>query len=189
MATCAPRLRGAAPHSCPTTAAATDVRPRWPPGGVPAATWRLGARLVEVFDTGGARGLGVRARRAIPDGTALGIYGGEVLTTAELDARYGADGVGEYAITLQDGLHVDAADVRVRSWAGYVNDARGTGAAVNCVLDGWGVVHSLAHIAAGQELLLDYGDAYWRGTPVAGMALLLPPTPPPTNPRRDDSEN
>ena len=133
-------------------------------------------------------GKGAHAKAQMDAGTFLGTYRGERLTTAEAQARYPrGDAYYLLAVPGEEDVLVDAADPSKSNWLRFLNHARG--AKCNCVmLDGGRVrvSHSpAAHTTAGlprvstcavvlgqvvtkrrvmegEELLFDYGRAYWK---------------------------
>jgi len=167
----------------------SEAHPRklWPPSELDTPECARVARDdILVRDTGEPRGLGAFARVAIPKGTHLGFYRGELLSgAAEARARGG-----KYLLSLDGGNCIDGADAAHNDWTARMNDARETGAKVNTVLLSHNAaVLTICDIAAGDELLLDYGEAYWAGTPLArttdssklmatARALLLAPYKP-----------
>lgn len=124
---------------------------------------------VEVKSTGDVRGRGAYAARDIPQHTALGWYEGELLDTAAFFARYGRDGKADYAIVVDSNYVIDGRDLagsqkftpaimnhsaNVRSAnVGRVHYRR-----KRCVL-----FYTITEVKCGQELLFDYGRAYWSG--------------------------
>ncbi|GAB0490553.1 hypothetical protein MMPV_001790 [Pyropia vietnamensis] len=128
---------------------------------------------VTVRPTGDGRGWGVYAATALPAGTPLGEYEGEILDTAEFFARYPPDGEarGDYVLALDAEWVVDgaAAAAAARATATYtpalMNHAR-LGAAVARVARrrarAVGFVTTRS-VEAGEELCWDYGRTYWSG--------------------------
>lgn len=106
------------------------------------------------------QGQGVFARRAIPEGTRLIEYAGEVISEAEGDARYddrAMDRHQTYLMALEGGFCIDAAVGGNESR--FINHS----CEPNCEAveeDGRVWIETLEPIAAGQELTYDY--AYER---------------------------
>jgi len=108
-------------------------------------------------------GNGVYATVDIPAGSYVGWYRGVALDGAEFRAKYPRDDA-EYVLELfTDALFVDAAPLGVRNFSAYINDFRGSSRSRNCFFTRKGAVRTLRHIAAGEELYLDYGEGYWDG--------------------------
>jgi len=111
-------------------------------------------------------GDGLFARRRLESGAILrGVtYGGDVLTLGEamkMDERKK-----DYVMAMHFNVHVDA-----RAHLGYLgrfaNDARGTGAEPNAtfvkdVPSRSARLKTLRTVERGEELLVSYGDGYWR---------------------------
>jgi len=109
----------------------------------------------------GDRGWGVFAQSDVKRGDKIGVYRGEVIDEAELVRRYG-DGLAPYVLHFRGQTYVDAIR-EPRCLAGFANDPRGTGHAANVRIDSRGVMRATRYIAAGKEVLLDYGEFYWEG--------------------------
>lgn len=112
-------------------------------------------------------GYGVFSKQAIPSGTDLGYYRGEILSEAEHTKRHTKKGYGEYVLIVidmdngEDKLYVDG---KVHSnWVSRVNAPKGTGKRANMYWDTHGHVFACRNIRAGEELFVNYGPAYWRG--------------------------
>ena len=135
---------------------------------------------VEVRHTGTYRGHGVYATVDIPKHTVLGKYVGEVLTRAQLDARY-AHKEAVYVLQLGKDRFVDPSDPSKGNWTRYMNDPRGTGRPANIRVGPRGGVSACRGIKAGEELMFSYGSGYHLPPPPdATAALNAPATPPPT---------
>lgn len=88
--------------------------------------------------------------------------GGERMTTAQIDARYGHDSTGPYAVMAANKSYQDCA-VR-RCAASFINSEVGTGQAANCELQSYGrrriMVVAIATIRNGEQLFCSYGPEY-----------------------------
>jgi hypothetical protein len=113
-----------------------------------------------LVDAGRCRGVFVRPGVTIVRGQVIGRYCGEELSAMALIVRYGVDTVAEYA--LQHGRRiVDAASIG--TCARYINDYRfGMGPGPNVAFRDFDVV-ALTEMGPGTELLVSYGEGYWRG--------------------------
>ena len=128
----------------------------------------------------GDRGRGVFATAPIANGTYIGEYGGglaETIDYAELLARY-PDLEPEYCFELGDDSFLDAAradhwtrlmnhDATARANVGFEFVARGGGGGAPDAVE----FAALRDIAAGDELVFDYGAQFWDGrsdAPAAG---------------------
>ena len=109
---------------------------------------------------------GVFARAGIEKGVILGEFVGELSLTDS------PKGLSKYACSLKLGdqfLIIDPE--RVANELAFVNDYRGLGEAPNVGVT-WiphgGSFHfgfkTISSVSAGEELLVDYGDAYWDAT-------------------------
>lgn len=136
-------------------------------------------RDVQVLPTP-TKGFGVFAMRELPGGTFLARYTGEILS---LEDAYAAtargDSSGEYFAELTLGrtgaesFVVDAEDESTSNWPRYINHSQRLANCKNVelrmpLLNSLPVrvplglyVKTLRTIAAGEELLVDYGDSYW----------------------------
>ncbi|KAI8469021.1 MAG: hypothetical protein J3K34DRAFT_522495 [Monoraphidium minutum] len=135
--------------------------------GVPSQGPPLAAGAVVVRPTGNPRlGNGAYAAAPIPAGTHIADYSGERLGRAAFFERY-PDGVGDFSMALDDEWVLDAAaDVAdtSRFHAVHMNHSRGRANVARYYHRAAGRVAFFASrdIAAGEELLYDYGRAYWR---------------------------
>ena len=128
----------------------------------------------------GDRGRGVFATAPIANGTYVGEYGGglaETIDYAELARRY-PDLEPEYCFELGDDSFLDAAradhwtrlmnhDATARANVGFEFVARGGGGGAPDAVE----FAALRDIAAGDELVFDYGAQFWDGrsdAPAAG---------------------
>ena len=128
----------------------------------------LSRGLVEVRHTGTAKGHGVYAIAPLPTNTWVGDYVGEVLTQAQYLARYPQED-GEYVLGANEDYNIDASDPAKSSFLRYLNHSSN---AANLFFDVCKVRRQRAkevkfftarRIAAGEELLFDYGKTYWEG--------------------------
>ncbi|KAL4444023.1 hypothetical protein ABPG75_011760 [Micractinium tetrahymenae] len=135
--------------------------------GLPASGAALPPNSVCVRPTGDARGNGAFAAAPIPAGTYLGDYTGELLDRAAFYARH-PDGVGDFAAAIDDEWTIDAATavgdvdnfhpVHMNHSARRCNVARYYARSQRRI-----AFFTTRDVAAGEELLYDYGRAYWRG--------------------------
>ena len=129
------------------------------------SSWAHPAHFVSRSRISGA-GLGLFFAWRLPRGTLLGAYDGELLSKAQLDARYGGDdAVAPYAMQLGEDLFVDAADAARSNVLRYVNDARGSGRPENVAYGEGGSAVLLRDVEAAEEALASYGAAYWTPAP------------------------
>lgn len=70
---------------------------------------------------------------------------------------------GRYALRLSGCRILCAADPADGNWTRWVNDPRGTGTPANLAFTAKGGLRTLAEVPPGQELFVEYGDAYWGG--------------------------
>ncbi len=122
-------------------------------------------------------GLGLFATRDFKRRHRVAHYGGEILTPAEIDARYGwlPDDSGEmfvttapYALGLVDSENVrDAA--RIRGAGAYCNDPRNTPYKANAAL-GCRYIRAVVDVKKGEEVFVDYGEHYWTRAGVIRQA-------------------
>lgn len=109
-------------------------------------------------------GMGLFATRGFKKDEVICEYGGEKLTVDQYDRRYGDDAMGSYGIQL-DSKHIIDARKTSAGVARYACDYHGSGRRPNAeyVTDG-GKIHIVAtrRIAAGEEILTDYGDEMHR---------------------------
>lgn len=57
---------------------------------------------------------------------------------------------------------IDASDKSVANWCSMVNDYRGSGKNPNVMFKKNGALVTITPLRKGEELLLDYGDEYWK---------------------------
>ena len=121
--------------------------------------------LVEVRDTGSAKGMGLFAREAIEDNTWLGDYEGEVLTQAQYLRRYPNEDA-QYVLAANTDYNIDAADPAKSSFLRFANHSSD----FNIFYDVLRVrgkrekrvkFYTARTVAAGEELVFDYGSQYW----------------------------
>ena len=122
---------------------------------------RLG-RDVEVVPN--SKGNGLYALRDLAEDELVGLYWGEILTDEEYQA---SDSSGAYAMGLANGKIMDGEDPRSSNFLRYINHSK---LHANCLaVEEEFPLLSLAavsiqtgkDIAAGSELLFDYGEEYW----------------------------
>ena len=111
------------------------------------------------------KGKGLYALRDLAEGELVGAYWGKLLTA---DKYQNCDSDGAYAMGLANGKVVDGADERRSSFLRYINHSF---LKANCMaieevdfpIDSIAAVSMQVDkdIAAGQELLFDYGVEYW----------------------------
>ncbi|MDA4132455.1 MAG: SET domain-containing protein [Thaumarchaeota archaeon] len=112
-------------------------------------------------------GLGLFATRDFPPRSHLTPYLGEVLTKAQLDARYGDDFfTAPYAVEVSSNIFVDSACLR--GIGSYANGARGAtrpnARFVPCPATKSVRLASTRRIRAGDEVLVPCGASYWLGS-------------------------
>lgn len=134
-------------------------------------------------------GLGVYALTELRRGFSLGYYGGEVLTAkryeqlyentpcdsladAELVTARRARGLSrDYTFDLGNGYRVDAADEASSNWTRYLNHSAKRPNVEPHVVDGDSGARARVRfdvvddVVAGEELVFDYGEAYFRTRP------------------------
>jgi len=103
----------AAPEAAPAGAAAQAATP-------PAELDAMALSLVEVRDTGSAKGLGLFARQELSDNTWVGDYVGEVLSQDEYLRRYPNEDAA-YVLSANTDYNIDAADPARSSFLRYAN--------------------------------------------------------------------
>ena len=121
-----------------------------------------------------AHGDGVFATRDLPAGRLIP-YGGETLTDAALNARYGPDDLdlAPYSIGTDDNTNVDSSCARFI--ASKINDAsaqRSRNAAYNATRRRYNsIIETVDHnthirltrpVRANQQIFVDYGRPYWQ---------------------------
>jgi pre-rRNA-processing protein TSR3 len=122
---------------------------------------------LEVRETGSAKGQGLFARSELEANLCLGDYTGEVLTQAQYLSRYPNEDA-TYVLAANTDYNIDAADPRKSSWLRYMNHSS---ARANCFYEVVRVrrqreksvrFYTARPVAAGEELLFDYGTQYWK---------------------------
>ncbi|CAM9665947.1 unnamed protein product, partial [Phaeothamnion confervicola] len=122
----------------------------------------LGA--VEVGDAG-AKGRGLFARRDVPAGAYIGPYSGELLREEELAHRYPGGGRTEYVFEVSGGLYVDASDPEKSGLTRYVNHSAEPNAEAHIDPEARRIdFYTSRAVAAGEELLIAYGETFWRAS-------------------------
>lgn len=134
-----------------------------------------------VIQPSGQRGNGVFARRDLPVSTLVGWYTGAIITESDQERRAEEDAAysGAYVMRLCDtdipapvgeGWLIDGEDERTSSWTRYINHSvRRQNVAAYYLTPRSGLparcgaiyLEVTRPIRAGQELFLDYGQAYW----------------------------
>ncbi|KAJ8604366.1 hypothetical protein CTAYLR_002562 [Chrysophaeum taylorii] len=121
---------------------------------------------IEVRATGDGRGRGAFATQAIPKGTFLGSYEGDILGSSDLLDRY-ATSDPEYVIRVDANCFLDGRAARRKSsfTPALMNHATAANVVRYCSSRRPPVVDFFAdaEIPEGDELCFDYGDAFWRG--------------------------
>lgn len=121
--------------------------------------------LLEVRDTGSAKGMGLFACEALEDNTWLGDYEGEVLTQAQYLHRYPNEDA-QYVLAANTDYNIDAADPAKGSFLRFANHSSD----FNIFYDVLKVrgkrekrvkFYTARAVAAGEELVFDYGVSYW----------------------------
>jgi hypothetical protein len=105
-------------------------------------------------------GLGVfwQGDRALPPGRRIGVYAGSVWYAPPEDTTYTLQlGPRTYVVADWD----PATATGPANWTRWMNDARGTGRPPNAEFTADGRVRTLASVAPGDEVLVDYGEEYW----------------------------
>jgi len=124
-----------------------------------------------VARTGDTRGLGLYAEVPMQAGSYLFDYTGEHLDEEEYVRRYPGDAHADYVVGVErsDGslAYVDACSETLSGLARFLNH---DGADPNCVM--WTLAEEgclprllmciARDVAVGEELVWDYGEAYWR---------------------------
>lgn len=135
-----------------------------------AALTRLPDSCFIVAETGDSRGRGLFAAAPIEAGRFLFDYEGEILSEAQFQQRYPKGIETDYSVRLEladvASAYLDAADPLLSNVARYMNH---DGASPNCVM--WTITHPVPRcllftqidVAAGEELVWDYGAEYWAG--------------------------
>ncbi|GAX76563.1 hypothetical protein CEUSTIGMA_g4009.t1 [Chlamydomonas eustigma] len=122
---------------------------------------------IQVLPTKDGRGNGAFATIAIAKGSYLCDYEGDLLSRQEFDSRY-PDGVGDFATGIDDEWTIDAASLVKDTGsfqAVHMNHSRNRGNVLRYFNRKMKRVSFFADrdIAAGEELLYDYGRGYWQG--------------------------
>ena len=145
-------------------------------GPLPAVSVGDGIELANVP----GKGIGAFATRDLPAGMFLGCYSGKLMSAeAAADAARRGETSGAYFARMQgvpgSPLVIDSEDASTSTWPRYINHSRRR---KNCLslelqyrvsLGGLELgalplglyVKTSRPIAAGEELLMDYGDEYW----------------------------
>ena len=125
----------------------------------------------------GLTGRGVYATRAFQYNELIAKYECERVDVNELERRYGSSGVHVYTLDDEagDGRFPDG--LRDRWVATMINDCRGgeAGANVAFITAQPMEIRATRYIAGGEELLIDYGDQYWRGFRRSKIVISLTP--------------
>eukprot|EP00908_Phaeocystis_cordata_P023567 Transcript_6013.p1 GENE.Transcript_6013~~Transcript_6013.p1 ORF type:complete len:236 (-),score=99.50 Transcript_6013:340-1047(-) len=125
----------------------------------------LALELVEVRDTGSAKGMGLFARQELPDNTWVGDYLGEVLSQEQYLQRYPNEDP-DYVLAANTDYNIDAADPARSSFLRYANHSSD----FNMIYDVLRVrgrrdkqvkFYTSRRVAPGEELVFDYGEQYW----------------------------
>ena len=128
----------------------------------------------------GSKGLGAFVTRDLPAGTYLAPYTGRLLASDEAMLRAALDETsGDYFASLNgwfdEELVIDAEDPKTSGWPRYINHSKRRANCKNIelqqpvALPGGGVgrlplglyAMLIRDVQAGEELLVDYGSAYW----------------------------
>ncbi|KXZ51234.1 hypothetical protein GPECTOR_13g721 [Gonium pectorale] len=122
---------------------------------------------VVVRPTGDARGNGAFAAACIPAGTHIADYSGDLLDRAAFDARY-PDGVGDYSMAVDHEYVLDAASLAPLTSSFHAVHMNHSAVRPNVRRyyrrsERRVSFFASADIEPGQELLYDYGRAYWYG--------------------------
>ena len=111
------------------------------------------------------KGVGLFALRDLAEGAVLDRYTGLYMDVAEYDRRF-EDGLtsGDYVMKLNSGVLVDAEDATRSSWVRYINHSKRKANTEPIDLVGSLdilFIQTTRDIAAGEEILFEYGDDYW----------------------------
>jgi len=118
--------------------------------------------------------LGLFARRAFEPDQVLGHYAGKVLLEQDFPSQSSDDELTKYVFDFveEEGCFIDAKTVG--NEARFVNDYRGIASTPNAEFvesslpsTGQKVIYLVVtqHMQAGVEILVDYGEKYWKGRP------------------------
>ena len=161
----------AATPAAPKATACPLPRPAVPAGRAaqaaapPTELDALALSLVEVRDTGSAKGLGLFARQELSDNTWVGDYVGEVLSQDEYLQRYPNEDAA-YVLSANTDYNIDAADPARSSFLRYANHSREFNM-IYTVLRVRGrrekhvKFYTTRRVLLGEELVFDYGEQYW----------------------------
>lgn len=113
-------------------------------------------------------GRGLFATRALEEGVVIGQYTGDVLDVTDFVTRYpdGGKERGDYVVRVSPEWWIDAACEARSNHTRFINhaDAPNVGAFGDELGDAPRLVlFTLKPVAAGEQLLLDYGPGYWEG--------------------------
>ena len=123
----------------------------------------------------GSKGRGLFSRKQIDPNIYLFDYAGEELDERAYKERYPGDTGADYVISTGRGAYMDGADERKSSIARFMNHSRKP----NCVCftmpptaaaPSRAMIFTSEPVAAGDELVWNYGKGYWRKRP-AGSEL------------------
>jgi|SRR5579872_3565001 len=106
-------------------------------------------------------GLGAYTTYPLPIHTLLGLYRGEVLSSAQVLERY-PTGHGDYLMHVRGDVFHDARDPNQSNWLRYINSPYKTGKPPNCRVED-GVIRTIRHIRSNTELTYAYGRNYKWG--------------------------
>merc|ERR1712194_341127 len=103
---------------------------------------------------------GLFAARSIEEGSLIGRYNGELLNDDEYDARLAemVSGQGMYVMDMGNGYILDGEDPSKSTFLRYINHSRRR---ANCRAEEVVDTDYSGPFAAGEELMFDYGEAYW----------------------------
>lgn len=104
-------------------------------------------------------GYGLYTDRDLKKGTTLMEYTGEHISTKVFQDRYGDDGFGSYAMTLNKSTVIDARETSA-GIARYICDFFNSGKTANVKFESTGrrvEITAIKDIKAGEELLVNYG--------------------------------
>jgi hypothetical protein len=141
----------------------------WKPDGSFAGVHMFNVPVSESIELFPSRyGTGVRANAPIPKGTTIGLYGSEVYNTK---SRVGDDrDFDEFNTYVMDSGYISNDAKYFGNETRFINDYRGMAPKENVVMGDCVYIHdwitarpivTTKRIEAGEELFLDYGQAYW----------------------------